>query len=119
MRGLGLLEAGLHDKGRRDGRVDLAGAAAEVGGIEQATRGHGHEIRIAEVFGAIGEHALLDLGDEVHVLGRVQRYVTNTGRILLHGQHLQQCDSPELGGGAVITRKPRQPPTSGSRHTAR
>ena len=91
---------------RRLGR-DAGGARRGVGRRDQRPDRHGDEVRVAEVLGAVGEDALLQLGHEVHVGGRCR------GPSAAGSKPSSICSSsisatpPEEGGAIETTRRPR------------
>ncbi|ABA53282.1 hypothetical protein BURPS1710b_A0298 [Burkholderia pseudomallei 1710b] len=100
MRRLGLLRhrrAEARQHALRVGRllgIHLGRALGDVRGVGQLRDGHLVEIRIAEVLRAIGEHALLDLGDQMHVLRRIERDAVEIGlAVRLHRQQLHEADA--------------------------
>ena len=69
MRGLqALCKTGFDTGGWRDRRaVDLLRALLQILGCDEFLHRDFDEVRITEIFGAIGKHALFDLGDQMHV----------------------------------------------------
>ena len=92
MRGLVRFEARLDLVGLGDGlRVDLGCALGQVILGHQLVHRHLGEGRVAQVVGAVGEHPLLDLGQQVDVLRRVMRHPFEVGRaVFLDAQQLGQ-----------------------------
>ena len=110
-----------HLFGRRDRRrVDFCGAFLQVVGGDQLRFRHLSEIRVAEVVGAIGEHALFDFRQQVNIARRVQRHALEVGgAIFFIPSSCASAMPPELGRGAVYTVLPRQLMRIGSRHFTR
>ena len=74
--------------------VHACRALADIGGIHQPGDRHLDEIGVARVLGAVGVHALGDLGYQVHVLGRIVRRAREVvGSRIFHSQELQQCEA--------------------------
>ena len=109
MRRLRLFQAG---RDRRQGGgfrgIDLGRAASEIGVVGQGGDGDLHEIRVAHVFGAVGEHALFDLGHQVDVVGRVQRHALEEGRGV--GRPLEEVgvEDPQVEERARVVRAARE-----------
>ncbi len=93
MRGLVRFKARLDFVGCGNGlRVDLGCAVGQVILGHQLVHRHLGEGRVAQVVGAVGEHPLLDLGQQVDVLRRVMRHPFEVGRaVFLDAQQLGQC----------------------------
>ena len=96
MRGLAALGESRLDRGQlRDGIAsDFRRTASRIGVIGQLRHRHLDEIGIAEILGAIGKDAFLDLGNQMHIARRVVR---NPGKIcserIFHAQQLHECDA--------------------------
>ncbi len=82
-------------------RSTAAARRSEVARRQQRLYGHGMMVGVAEVLRAVGEHALLDLGREVHVLRRI---VWQARKVL--GQEVLQAEQLQ-DGKAARTRRGR------------
>ena len=98
LRALG--ETGAHRR-RRRGTLerDLAGASVKIGGVQEPRHRDVHETRIAQIFGAIREDALGDLGDEVHIARAVEGLSGERGcQALFHAEQLRECEATRARG---------------------
>ena len=95
VRGLrAVLEAGPHRRQRRGQDAHLRRPSRDVGGIDERRRGHRHEVRVAEVLGAVGEHALHHLGEQVQISrGVVPESGERRRQRLAHAEQLRECDA--------------------------